>query len=529
MAVRRASDALNHPDAPASGVRHSLDPYRLHHPRLPAVREQAPRQRLALDLPDLTSPMLGWQAVPGRTPNRSVSLPPVEDPMNRHCSQTILFLLILLAATVGARAQTAMTPPSEAPVAQTAPASDQPLPIPPQAQTSDHFDAQAATDAYLASVPPDKKARSDAYFEGGYWLVLWDFLASSGVYLLLLACGWSARMRDRAEGITRFKPLQTFLYWVQFLAVTSVLLFPLTVYEGFFREHQYGLATQTFGGWLGDLAKGLGVGVVLGGMLVMVLYGVLRRTPRTWWIWGSAVTIIFVMFGNLIAPVYIAPLFNKYTKLEDQRIKGPILSMARANGIPASEVYVMDASRQSTRVSANVSGFLGTQRITLNDNLLKRCTLPEIESTMGHEMGHYVLNHVYKATLFFGVVTVFGFAFLRGASGWALARWGGSLRVRGVDDVAALPLFALLISIYAFVLTPITNTYIRTMEYEADIFGLNAANQPDGEALIDLKLGDYRKLDPGPVEEFVFFDHPSGRVRIHAAMRWKAEHLRSGH
>jgi STE24 endopeptidase len=240
------------------------------------------------------------------------------------------------------------------------------------------------------------------------------------------------------------------------------------------------------------------------------------------------VTIVFLVLTAVIAPVYIAPLFNRYTKLDDPRIKGPILSMARANGIPAGEVYVMDASRQSTRVSANVSGFLGTERITLNDNLLKRCTLPEIESTMGHEMGHYVLNHVYKAVLFFGVLIVLGFAFLRWGVGRALTRWGGSWRVRGADDLAALPLFALLFAVYAFVLTPVTNTYIRAMEYEADIFGLNASGQPDGEALIALKLGDYRKLDPGPVEEFVFFDHPSGRARIHAAMRWKAEHLRSG-
>src|SRR6058998_1191550 len=121
--------------------------------------------------------------------------------------------------------------------AQGAAAAEEQLPVPSAAQASDHFDPLAATNAYLASVPPDKKARSDAYFEGGYWLLLWDFLASSGVYLLLLVFGWSARMRDRAQGITRFKPLQTFLYWVQFLAVTSVLLFPLTVYEGFFREH----------------------------------------------------------------------------------------------------------------------------------------------------------------------------------------------------------------------------------------------------------------------------------------------------
>jgi len=115
---------------------------------------------------------------------------------------------------------------------------------------------------------------------------------------------------------------------------------------------------------------------------------------------------------DLIAPVYIFPLFNKYTKLQDAHIKDPILSMARANGIPATEVYEFDASRQSNRVSANVSGFAGTLRISLNDNLLKRCTLPEIETTMGHEMGHYVLNHAYKGLVMIGVVIVIGFAFL---------------------------------------------------------------------------------------------------------------------
>src|SRR5712691_3216646 len=430
----------------------------------------------------------------------------------------LLFILAASAATAGPQTPNASEPSFPAEVQ---------LSVPFAAVAGDHFDPLAATNAYLATVPPDKKARSDAYFEGGYWLLLWDFLASAAVYVLLLAAGWSAWMRNLAERITRFKPLQTFLYWVQFLAVTSVVVFPLTAYRGFVREHAYGLATQTFGPWLGDKLKMLAVEIVLGGLFLIVIYGVLRRAPRSWWIWGSAVTIVFLVLTTVIAPVYIAPLFNKYTKLDDPRIKDPILSMARANGIPAGEVYVMDASRQSTRVSANVSGFLGTERITLNDNLLERCTLPEIESTMGHEMGHYVLNHVYELVLFFGVLTVLGFAFLRWAVSRALTRWGGSWRVRGADDIAALPLFALLIALYALVLTPITNTYVRALEYEADIFGLNAAGQPDGEALIDLKLGDYRKLDPGPVEEFVFFDHPSGRARIHAAMRWKAEHLRA--
>ncbi len=397
--------------------------------------------------------------------------------------------------------------------------------IPAAARASDHFDAEAATQAYLASVPPAEKARSDAYFEGGYWLLLWNFLLSAAIYLLLLATGLSARMRNLAERFTRFRGLHVAAYWTQFVVVTSVLSFPLTVYQGFLREHRYGLATQTFGSWMGDELKGLVLGVVLGALFAMAIYRVLRSAPRTWWIWGSAVTLVFLMIGALITPVYLAPLFNTYTKLDDPRVVDPILSMARANGIPASDVWVVDASRQTTRVSANVSGFLGTERITLNDNLLNRTSLPEIEAVMGHEMGHYVLNHVYKMIFFFGVLLVIVFSLLYRVSAWALARWGTAWGVRGVDDPAGLPLLALVVTVLFFALTPVLNSYIRVQEYEADIFGLNAARQPDGMALVSLKLGEYRKLDPGHLEEILFFDHPSGRTRIFSAMRWKAENL----
>ena len=304
-----------------------------------------------------------------------------------------------------------------------------------------------------------------------------------------------------------------------------MLTFPLGVYEGFVREHKYGLATQTFGPWLGDQLKGLAVGLVFGGLLMMALYGIVRRLPRTWWIWGAATSLVFLTFFALIAPVYVAPLFNKYTRLEDPAIRDPILSMARANGISAKDVYVQDASRQSTRISAFVTGFLGTERIVLNDNLLKRCSLAEIEAVMGHEMGHYVMHHAYKGLMFFGIIMVLAFAFLSRSSEWALKRWGDKWRTHSAGDLAALPLFAFLILAYLFVLTPIDNSYSRTEEYEADIFGLNAARLPDAEAEVDLKLADYRKLDPGTLEEIIFYDHPSGRVRIYAAMRWKAEHL----
>ena len=394
-------------------------------------------------------------------------------------------------------------------------------------QSQPAFNVQEAVEKYLAKMPPAERARSNAYFEGGYWLILWDFVSTAVVMWLLLEFRWSTRMRTLAERVTRFRPLQTALYWIQFLIVVSVLTFPMTVYEGYFREHKYGLLNQTFGPWMRDQMVGLVVGLILGAILMVPLFGLVRRLGKSWWVWGAGLMIVFLAFVSLIAPVYIAPLFNQYKKLEDPKIKDPIVSMARANGIPATDVYEFDASRQSDRVSANVSGFANTLRISLNDNLLKRCTLPEIETTMGHEMGHYVLNHANKGLVMFGVVIMIGFAFLNWGIHAALARWGEQWEIRGITDVAVLPLAAIVIATFFFVMTPVTNTITRTMEYEADLYGLNAARQPDGEANVDLLLGEYRKMDPGPVEEFVLFDHPSGRTRITAAMRWKAENPES--
>ena len=387
------------------------------------------------------------------------------------------------------------------------------------------FDVKAAVDAYLARIPAEQRARSDAYFEGGYWLLLWDFLSTVVAMWLMLRFRWSVRMRDLAERITRFKALQSALYWVQFAVLFAVVVFPLTVYEGYFREHKYGLSNQTFWQWMRDQVVGLALTAVLGALLVALLFGVVRRLGKNWWLWGSAVMIGFYAVVVMIAPVFISPLFNKYTKLEDPRFKVPILSLARANGVPATEVYEFDASRQSNRVSANVSGFAGTTRISLNDNLLKRCSLAGVEATMGHEMGHYVLNHVFKGLVFYGVAAVIMFAFLNWGLQAGLARWGEKWGIGGITDLAIVPLAVLLLAVFSFVTTPLDNTITRTMESEADLYGINASQQPDGEAEVDVMLGEYRKMDPGPIEEFIFFDHPSGRTRITAAMRWKAEHL----
>ncbi len=384
------------------------------------------------------------------------------------------------------------------------------------------FDVEAATRSYLDRLPPEKKARSDAYFEGGYWLRLWTFFYGAGVALFFLETGISARIRLLACRITRFKVLQTAVYGVGYIALTAALTFPLTVYSDFIREHQYGLATQSFGGWFGDWLKGLLVSVVLFCPLLVLLIGTVRRLPRTWHVWGAVLTTGFMVLAVLIAPVFIDPLFNKYTPLNDARIVNPILRLAGANGITADKVYEMDASRQTTRISANVNGLFGTMRIALNDNLIKRCSLAEIEAVMAHEMGHYVLNHIYKMIVFGGVLIVVGFTLLRWGANAILARAGGRWGVSGITDVAVVPLIALLFSTYLFILTPVTNTLIRVQEVEADVFGLNAARQPEGFAEVALKLAEYRKLEPGPFEEFFFYDHPSGATRIRTAMRWKA-------
>ncbi len=397
--------------------------------------------------------------------------------------------------------------------------------VPAAAQPSATFNADAATEAYMAMIPAAAKARSDAYFEGGYWLILWDFLYASAISLLLLNRRWSARMRDLAQRTTRFRWLQSLLYWVQYLLAIVVLGFPLEFYEGFVREHKYGLATQTFGPWMGDELKALMVNLVLGGIAVVVLFAIVRRLPKTWWIWGSAATIVLFVCSVAIGPVYLQPIFNKIKRLDDPKVTVPILRMAHANGISTNDVYEIDASRQTTRMSANVSGFGNTMRITLNDNLLRRGSPEEIQSVMGHEMGHYVMNHIPKMLLFLSVVTVLSFAYLRWALGWALARWGDRWQIHDIGDPAVLPLAALLAGILFFVLTPLLNTEIRTQEKEADMFGLNAARQPDGFAQAAIHLGEYRKMRPGPMEEFLFFDHPSGYNRIHASMVWKGENL----
>src|SRR6266566_2368244 len=397
-------------------------------------------------------------------------------------------------------------------------AQQNPAPLRSAAENANRFDPAAATEAWLATIPRDRREKSDAYFEGGYWLLLWNFLLLAAISVSLLESRISAQLRDFAERVSRSKNLQVACYAVAYLLLVYVLSFPLNLYEHFFREHHYGFATQSFLPWFREQLIGFGLTIIGGTILLIALYAVFRRALRTWWVWGTVVAVLFMSVVVFIAPVFIEPLFNTYKPITNPEIKNSILAMARANQIPAKQVFEVDASRQNTRVSANVAGLFGTTRIALNDNLLKQCALPEIRAVMAHEMGHYVLNHGAKLTIYFGIMALFGFGIARVVFDWALRRWGQRWDVRGIADPAGFPLLVLIFATFAFLMTPVLNSITRVTEREADQLGINTSREPDGEAKIALKLGAYRKLDPTPLEEFIFFDHPSGRARIQMAM-----------
>ena len=399
------------------------------------------------------------------------------------------------------------------------------LHVPDQAIAGPTFDVDRATAAWLDTLSPEQRSLSDAYFEGGYWLRLWQLLYGLGVAAVLLSSGASRRMRDLAERISKRPLTNVAIYGTLFVIATFVLGLPLSIYSHYIREHEYGLSNLSLAGWFGERLIGLALTVVFGSIVVSLLYAAIRRAGARWWLWATGGAFLFSLFLAMIQPVFVAPLFNDYKPLPDGPTRDAVLSLARANEIPGEHLAWFDASKQTTRVSANVSGLLGVTRISLNDNLLNKTSLPEIKAVLGHEMGHYVLNHQFKLTVYLSLLYGIAFAAVHVGLERALGRWGAGLGLRGRADPAALPLLVAIFSIVWFLLMPLTNTVVRTTEAEADAFGLNAAREPQGFAMAAMRLSTYRKLSPGRVEEFLFYDHPSGYERVHRSMVWLRENM----
>jgi STE24 endopeptidase len=387
------------------------------------------------------------------------------------------------------------------------------------------FDPEVATQAYLATLKGAARAKSDAYFEGGYWLPLWGTLIGLAIDLLLLRRRLSTRFRDWAERTVRRPFLQSMLYALPYTAAGTLLLLPWTIYQGFVREKQYDLMNQSFGGWLGEQAIGFGISLVMSSIVMACIVTGIRKSPKRWWLWATGFAAAFIGFSVLIAPIFITPLFNTYSELKPGPVRDRIVAMATANHVPAEHIYVFDQSKQTKRVSANVSGLGPTIRISLNDNLLNRTTLPETASVMGHELGHYVLGHTWVLIPVFSLIFGIAFWFASLVVPKIIRRWGQGWGLTGPTDLASIPVYSMAVSVAMLFMTPMVNSLTRTNESAADAFGLEAAREPDGFAKTALMLSEYRKIEPGPIEEMLFYDHPSGATRIRMAMAWKARHL----
>ncbi|MGH8251289.1 MAG: M48 family metallopeptidase [Steroidobacteraceae bacterium] len=398
------------------------------------------------------------------------------------------------------------------------------LVVPREAEWGPQFDVARATDAYVASIPAAEREKSDAYFEGGYWIGLWSALITVLIGWLLLRSRFAAHVRDVALRRTSARFLQYFICSASFLLALAVLTLPWSLYTGDFREHQYGMSNQTLGAFLGEWSIGLGLFVAFGGLMIAGLYLLVRRVRERWVWWAMGFTAIAILFVILVEPVFVAPLFNDYKSLPEGETRQSILALAEASAIPAGDVYWFDASRQTKRISANVSGVGGTTRIALNDNLLNDTSLPEIRAVMGHEMGHYALNHSLWLTVAFTLAFGVGYWFVNRLFGYFQRRYGERWGVRELADAAGLPLAFAIFTAVMLLLSPVTNTISRTAESQADASGLEAAREPHGFASVAMRLASYRKIEPGPVEEILFFGHPSGRARVERAMTWLVQH-----
>lgn len=387
------------------------------------------------------------------------------------------------------------------------------------------FDAEQASRAYIDTLQGADLEKSNAYFEGGYWLILWGAVIGILVDFLILRSRLSARFRDWAERVTSRTWLQPGLYALPYVLAGFLLTLPWTIYTGFFRERQYGLMSQDFGGWFGEQMIGLVISLIVFPLLLMAIFAVIRRAPKIWWLWGTGVIAAFLFIGLLLGPVFISPLFNDYSEMADGPLRDRIVAMAEKYEIPGDHIYVFDQSRQHKRISANVSGIGPTIRISLNDNLLERTGPDEIAAVMGHEMGHYVLGHTWRTVLVLALIVALGLFVVAKLAPRLIERHGARWGVRSIADPAAIPLLSLILTAYFFVATPAINSLIRINESEADRFGLNTAQEPDGFAKVAMRLSEYRKIEPGPVEEMLFFDHPSGATRVRMAMQWKADQM----
>ena len=375
---------------------------------------------------------------------------------------------------------------------------------------------------------PEFQARAKAYTRGNYILYLLDTIWTALVAGWLAFSGLSSRAWRRLKSAAGEGSRASVLYVAGLVTLLSLAALPLDYYDGFVREHAYGFSTQSAGGWVVDRVKGLGVSVIVFSIFVLPLYGAIRRFPRSWWILGAGLGCVFATILVAIAPVALDPIFNEFTPLPDAELKTRILDLAHRNGIMADDVFQMDASTRSVHDNAYVTGLLGTQRIVLYDTLLSSYEPDEIAFVMGHEMGHYVLDHIWHGLALSFLLIFFVFWVVYRAFNRILARFPDRTGFKAAWDLSTLPLMLLIVTLVLFATLPIQSAFSRRMESEADLFALQTADNPAAGPRAFRKMAARNLSDPRPaaIIEWFLYSHPAIGRRIERAEAYVEEAVR---
>ena len=379
------------------------------------------------------------------------------------------------------------------------------------------FNPEAATRAYIDSLGPEQLAKAAAYTAGNHWLLLWGLVVSAIVTWIIVRAGLLDRVAARFAG--RGPNLRAFLVSAVFLLVSTLITLPWSLYEGWWRERGYGRTSQPLGDYLGQDAIGTALTVLIGALFLTGVYALIRRTGKRWWLWSGALTAAAASFLLLLAPILIEPLFNDYKPVPPGEVRDALVVMAKEAGVPPERIFVYDGSRQSNNFTANVAGLGGSARIAISDVAFKGASLDEVKAVTGHEIGHYVLGHVWRGVIVVSVLAVV-FFFLADRLYPRFARAFGSRAA--LADPVGLPVLLFIVGVLGLFAQPVMNTLSRMDETESDMYSLKTVGLPDALASALVKTAEYRDPRPGALQEILFYTHPSVERRVRRAMEWKA-------
>lgn len=357
----------------------------------------------------------------------------------------------------------------------------------------------SSSSAETGPVPvPEPSEKALQRRRSGNWLWLFNNLWGWAILLLFLFTGFSARLRNLAGHLGKKWFFILAIYFALFSIITWLIDLPLSYYQDFVREHAYGLSNQTFGKWFGDEVKGLLIGIVMGALFLWVPYGLLKKSPKRWWLYTGLLMIPFLFLVILVQPVWLDPLFNDFGPMKNRVLETKILALADRAGIEGGRVYEVNKSTDTKALNAYVTGFGNTKRIVLWDTTIAKLSEDELLYVMGHEMGHYVLGHVWKLIFFFAALILLTLYLIHRTANWMLNKYSNRFGFASLSDVASLPLILLLFSLYFFFITPVALAFTRAQEHESDRFGLEITRNNHAAATAFVKLQEENLGIPRP-------------------------------